>query len=71
MLGEAIIKGMAVTAKNFLGSYVSEERLTTIQYPDERQPLQEAVRPSNIIYCSQKSEIQNRSRTVPEWYVAG
>lgn len=44
MLGEGIIKGMAVTAKNFLGSYVSEERLTTIQYPEERQALSEAVR---------------------------
>jgi len=44
MLGEAIIKGMAVTARNFLGSYVSEERLTTIQYPEERQVLNEAVR---------------------------
>jgi len=44
MLGEAIIKGMAVTAKNFLGSYVSEERLPTIQYPEQRQILQEAVR---------------------------
>ena len=42
MLGEGIIKGMAVTAKNFLGSYVSEERLTTIQYPEERQALPEA-----------------------------
>lgn len=44
MLGEAIIKGMAVTAKNFALSYVSEERLPTIQYPEERQPLDEAVR---------------------------
>jgi NADH-quinone oxidoreductase subunit I len=44
MLGEGIIKGMAVTAKNFFGSYVSDERLTTIQYPEERQPLKEAVR---------------------------
>lgn len=44
MLGEGIIKGMAVTAKNFFGSYVSEDRLTTIQYPEERQPLAEAVR---------------------------
>src|ERR1700755_2532128 len=44
MLGEGIIKGMAVPAKNFLGSYVSEERLTTIQYPEERQVLPEAVR---------------------------
>ena len=44
MLGEGIIKGMAVTAKNFLGSYVSEERLTTIQYPEQRQALPEATR---------------------------
>jgi NADH-quinone oxidoreductase subunit I len=44
MLGEGILKGMAVTAKNFLGSYVSEERLTTIQYPEERQVLPEATR---------------------------
>jgi NADH-quinone oxidoreductase subunit I len=44
MLGESIIKGMAVTAKNFVGSYVSGDRLTTIQYPEERQALSEAVR---------------------------
>ena len=36
MLGEEIIRGMAVTARNFFGSYVSKERLTTIQYPEER-----------------------------------
>jgi len=44
MLGEAIIKGMAVTAKNFVGSFVSKDRLPTVQYPEERQPLSEAVR---------------------------
>ncbi len=44
MLGEQIIKGMAVTAKNFFGSYVSAERLPTIQYPEERQKLAEATR---------------------------
>src|ERR1043166_7228238 len=44
MLGEGIIKGMAETARNFLGSYASDERLTTIQYPEERQVLKEAVR---------------------------
>src|SRR5882762_1058773 len=44
MLGEGIIRGMAETARNFLGSYVSEDRLTTIQYPEERQPLPEATR---------------------------
>ncbi|HEU5125577.1 MAG TPA: 4Fe-4S dicluster domain-containing protein [Verrucomicrobiae bacterium] len=44
MLGEEIIRGLAVTAKNFFGSYVSEERLPTIQYPEERQKLPEATR---------------------------
>jgi len=38
MLGEGIIKGMAETARNFFGSYVKEDRLTTIQYPEERAP---------------------------------
>lgn len=44
MLGEGIIKGLAQTAKNFVGSYVDEERLTTVQYPEERLPAKEAAR---------------------------
>jgi len=44
MLGEGIIKGMAETARNFIGSYVDEERLTTVQYPEERLPAKEAAR---------------------------
>ena len=44
MLGEGIIKGMVETARNFVGSYVDEERLTTIQYPEERLPQKEAAR---------------------------
>ncbi len=44
MLGEGIVKGMAETAKNFFGSYVNEERLTTVQYPEERLPQVEAAR---------------------------
>jgi len=44
MLGTGIIKGLAETARNFAGSYVSEERLVTIQYPEERQPLPENSR---------------------------
>src|SRR4029078_6377457 len=35
---------MAETARNFVGSYVSEDRLTTVQYPEERLPLKEATR---------------------------
>ena len=44
MLGEGIIMGMAETARNFLGSYVSDERLTTVQYPEERIPQIENAR---------------------------
>ena len=36
MLGEGILKGLAETAKNFFGSYNSTERLTTIEYPEQR-----------------------------------
>ena len=44
MLGEGIIKGMAETARNFVGSYVTKERLTTVQYPEEKLPQKEAAR---------------------------
>lgn len=44
MLGEGIIKGLLETAKNFAGSYVSKERLITVEYPEERTPLPEASR---------------------------
>ncbi len=36
MLGEGILKGLGETARNFAGSFVSAERLTTVQYPEER-----------------------------------
>ncbi len=44
MLGEGILKGLAETARNFVGSYVSKDRLTTVQYPEERAPAIEASR---------------------------
>src|SRR5213080_752475 len=44
MLGEGIVKGLAETARNFIGSYVKEDRLTTVQYPEERLPAKEAAR---------------------------
>ncbi len=44
MLGTGILKGLAETARNFLGSYVSKERLTTVQFPEERLPQIEASR---------------------------
>jgi len=44
VFGEGILKGLAETARNFLGSYVSKKRLTTVQYPEERLPQIEAYR---------------------------
>ena len=44
MIGSGILKGMAVTARNFVGSYFEKERLTTVQYPEERSPLPENYR---------------------------
>ncbi|MGP8271995.1 MAG: 4Fe-4S dicluster domain-containing protein [Terracidiphilus sp.] len=44
MLGEGILKGLAETARNFAGSFVSKERLTTVQYPEQRIAPIEATR---------------------------
>jgi NADH-quinone oxidoreductase subunit I len=44
LLGEGILKGLAETAKNFFGSYVSAERLTTVEYPEQRIAPYEAAR---------------------------
>jgi NADH-quinone oxidoreductase subunit I len=44
LLGEGILKGLGETARNFAGSFVSAERLTTVQYPEERAPVIEATR---------------------------
>jgi len=44
MIGSGILKGMAVTARNFVGSYFEKDRLITVQYPEERNPLPENYR---------------------------
>jgi NADH-quinone oxidoreductase subunit I len=44
MTGKGIIKGMIVTAKNFVGSYYDKERMTTVQYPEERETPEENYR---------------------------
>ena len=41
MIGSGILKGMAVTARNFVGSYFREELPLKVQYPEERIPLAE------------------------------
>src|SRR5207248_6080869 len=44
MIGIGILKGMAVTLRNFAGSYFEKDRLITVQYPEERIPLPENYR---------------------------
>jgi NADH-quinone oxidoreductase subunit I len=44
MIGAGIIKGMLVTARNLIGSYFVPERLTTVQYPEEREKIAENFR---------------------------
>jgi NADH-quinone oxidoreductase subunit I len=44
MLGLGLIKGLARTARNFVGSYYDPERLTTVQFPEERLAPQENAR---------------------------
>jgi NADH-quinone oxidoreductase subunit I len=44
MIGAGLIKGMIVTARNFIGSYFERDRLTTVQYPEEREEISENYR---------------------------
>jgi len=39
-----VLRGMAVTLRNFAGSYFEKDRLITVQYPEERSPLPENYR---------------------------
>lgn len=44
MLGKGLIQGLAVTAKNFVGSFHDPARLTTLEYPEQKAQLPEAYR---------------------------
>jgi NADH-quinone oxidoreductase subunit I len=44
MLGTGLLQGLAVTARNLVGSYHDPKRFVTTQYPEERTKLPEAYR---------------------------
>jgi NADH-quinone oxidoreductase subunit I len=44
MVGTGIFQGLFETARNFFGSFVDKDRLTTVQFPEERAPKIEASR---------------------------
>jgi NADH-quinone oxidoreductase subunit I len=37
--GVGLLKGLAVTGRNMVGSFFTKERMTTVQYPEERAPI--------------------------------
>ncbi len=44
MLGTGLIKGLGVTAKNFVGSFHDPTRLVTVEYPEQKTKLPENYR---------------------------
>jgi NADH-quinone oxidoreductase subunit I len=44
MIGIGVLNGMAVTLRNFVGSYFEKDRLITVQYPEDRETLPENYR---------------------------
>jgi NADH-quinone oxidoreductase subunit I len=44
MLGTGLLQGLAVTARNFFGSFYDPKRFVTTQYPEQRTVLPEAYR---------------------------
>src|SRR5215204_5791422 len=44
MLGSGLIQGLAVTAKNLVGSFHDPARLTTLEYPEQRPAIPENYR---------------------------
>jgi len=56
IFGTGVIKGMLVTLKNFFLSYVSKERLTTVQYPEQCLPTKERFRNFPFLIYDNKPE---------------
>src|SRR5450755_3026959 len=44
MLGSGLLHGLAVTARNFMGSFNDPARYTTVEYPEVKEALPEAYR---------------------------
>ncbi len=44
MLGSGLLQGLKVTAKNLVGSFHDPERLTTLEYPEQKAKLPENYR---------------------------
>ena len=56
MLGTGILKGLAVTAKNFVGSYHDPARMVAVEYPEQRLPLGENYRSFPFLVCEEEGK---------------
>lgn len=56
MLGTGLLKGLAVTAKNFVGSYTTPERMVTVEYPEQRPPIGENYRSFPFLVCEDAAD---------------
>lgn len=58
MLGIGILKGLAETGRNFVGSYFDPGRMVTVQYPEQRESLKENSRQFPfLVYDGAEAEI--------------
>ncbi len=64
MLGTGLIKGLAVTAKNFVGSYHDPARLTTIEYPEQKAPIPENYRNFPFLVSESDDDLMGTLRCV-------
>ena len=55
-LGVGVLKGMAVTFKHFVESYIKKDSIFTVQYPEEKKPVAEAFRNFPILVYEERPE---------------
>ena len=71
MFGEGILKGLAETARNFFGSFVSAERLITVEYPEQRIAPFEAARVFPFLVFDAKNPGDSKNPGNGEDWLAG
>jgi len=64
MLGTGLLEGLAVTARNWVGSFRDPKRFVTTQYPEERIPLPEAYRNFPFLVCESAEDPMGTLRCV-------
>jgi NADH-quinone oxidoreductase subunit I len=64
MLGTGLLQGLAVTARNLLGSYHDPKRFVTTQYPEQRTKLPEAYRNFPFLVSESADDLMGTLRCV-------